>query len=65
MDIFFRVRAVCGESRITVTDETGAQIASFRRERMAPGEMENIKLPRVLLERAQGAITVSVEEGSK
>ena len=65
VDVFFRVRAVCGESCITVTDETGAQIASFRRERMAPGEMENIKLPRVLLERAQGAITVSVEEGSK
>ena len=61
-DVFFRVRAVCGASRITVRDETGAQIASFRREHMAPGEMENIKLPRVLLEKAQGAVTVSVEE---
>ena len=45
-----------------VRDESGAQIASFRREHMAPGEMENIKLPRVLLEKAQGAVTVSVEE---
>lgn len=61
-DVFFRVRAVCGASRIVVKDETGAQIASFRREHMAPGEMENIKLPRVLLEKAQGAVTVSVEE---
>ena len=61
-DVFFRVRAICGASRITVRDETGAQIASFRREHMAPGEMENIKLPRVLLEKAQGAVTVSVEE---
>lgn len=65
IDVFFRVRAVCKESRIVVTDESGAQIASFRREHMAPGEMENIKLPRVLLEKAQGAVTVSVEEGQK
>lgn len=65
VDVFFRVRAICGESRIVVTDETGAQFASFCRERMAPGEMENIKLPRVLLDKAQGTITVSVEEGSK
>ena len=65
VDVFFRVRAVCGESRIVVTDEAGAQIASFRRERMAPGEMENIKLPRVLLEKAQGAVTGSIEEGAK
>ena len=61
-DVFFRVRAVCGASRIVVRDESGAQIASFRREHMAPGEMENIRLPRVLLEKAQGAVTVSVEE---
>ena len=62
VDVFFRVRAICGASRIVVKDETGAQIASFRREHMAPGEMENIRLPRVLLEKAQGAVTVSVEE---
>lgn len=65
VDVFFRVRAICGESRIVVRDECGVQIAAFHRERMAPGEMENIKLPRVLLEKAHGAITVSVEEGSK
>ena len=61
-DVFFRVRAICGASRIVVRDESGTQIASFRREHMAPGEMENIRLPRVLLEKAQGAVTVSVEE---
>lgn len=65
VEIFFRVRAVCDACRIVVTDESGAQIASFRRARMAPGEMENIKLPRALLEKAQGSITVSVEEDSK
>ena len=62
VDVFFRVRGICGASRIVVKDETGAEIASFRREHMAPGEMENIKLPRVLLDKAQGAVTVSVEE---
>lgn len=62
VDVFFRVRAICKEGRIVVKDETGAQIAAFLREHMAPGEMENIKLPRVLLDKAQGAITISVEE---
>ena len=62
VDVFFRVRAVCGKSRVVVTDEAGNRIASFPRERLAPGEMENIKLPRRLLENAQGSITVSVEE---
>ena len=62
VDVFFRVRAICGASRIVVTDSTGAEIAVFRRERMAPGEMENIKLPKVLLDKAQGDLTVSVEE---
>lgn len=65
VDVFFRVRAICKESRIVVKDEAGEQIASFRREHMAPGEMENIKLPRVLLEKAQGALTISIEEESK
>ena len=62
VDVFFRVRAICGASRIVVTDSTGAEIAAFKRERMAPGEMENIKLPKVLLDKAQGDLTVSVEE---
>ena len=65
VDVFFRVRAICKESRIVVKDEAGEPIASFRREHMAPGEMENIKLPRVLLEKAQGALTISIEEESK
>ena len=65
VDVFFRVRAICKESRIVVKDDTGAQIACFSREHMAPGEMENIKLPRVLLEKAKGALTIAIEEGSK
>lgn len=61
-EVFFRVRAVCGRSRITVTDGIGRRLASFSRERLAPGEMEHIRLPRALLNSAQGAITVSIEE---
>ena len=62
VDIFFRVRGELGKSKILVRDETDTQIAAFSRERMAPGEMETITLPRVLLEQAQGAIRVCVEE---
>jgi NADPH-dependent 2,4-dienoyl-CoA reductase/sulfur reductase-like enzyme len=65
VDVFFRVRAICGPSRIEVTDQAGVQLASFPRERLAPGEMENIRLPRVLLERAQGAVTVRVKEDAQ
>ncbi len=59
--IFFRVNRVCGASTILVTSG-GEKIASFRREHLAPGEMEQINVPKVLLEKADGTITVSVEE---
>lgn len=62
LEVFFRVRAVLGACHIYVRDEEGTQIAKFSRERVAPGEMETIKIPKVLLEKAKGAITVSVEE---
>ena len=62
VDVFFRVRGELGKSKIIVRDETDTQIAAFARARMAPGEMETITLPRVLLEKAQGGITVCVEE---
>ena len=59
--LFFRVNRVCGDSEIMVTSN-GAQIAKFKREHLAPGEMEQITLPRVLLDRAEGEITVSIRE---
>ncbi len=62
VEIFFRVNRVCGDSVLCVKDESGAVLASFKREHLAPGEMERISMPRVLLEKAGGAITVSVEE---
>ena len=60
--VMFRVGRVFHKSRIVVRDQAGNQIAQFPREHMAPGEMEQISLPKVLLERAVGGLTVSAEE---
>ena len=56
--VFFRVNRVLGKSEITVQGEQG-ELARFKRERLAPGEMEQITLPRALLEKAGGTLTVS------
>ncbi len=62
VDVFFRVRMVYGNSLIEVTDGEKV-LCSFKRDHMAPGEMEQVKLPRVLLDKASGnTITVSVKE---
>ena len=50
VNISFRVRQNYGPSQITVTCG-GRQLARFKRQRMAPGEMEHIALPKVLLEK--------------
>ena len=60
-DVVFRVNRVCGDSEIVVSDEE-KQIAAFKREHLAPGEMEHIVLPRVLLEQAAGELMVSIRE---
>ena len=62
--LFFRVNRICGASEIVVTSgET--QLATFKREHLAPGEMEQIALPKVLLDRAEGELTVSIREVDK
>ena len=60
--VAFRVNRICGPSQIAVTDSAGNRIAAFRRDRLAPGEMERISLPRMLLEKAVGDVTLSVVE---
>ncbi|MBQ2618870.1 MAG: FAD-dependent oxidoreductase [Oscillospiraceae bacterium] len=61
VEIFFRVRNVRKNTAIRVMDGS-TQIARFKREHMAPGEMETIKLPKVLLDRVQGdTLTVELE----
>lgn len=62
-EIFFRVKRIYGTSAITVKDGD-TQIAGFRREHLAPGEMEKIKLPKALLDKiSSDIITVAAEEG--
>ena len=61
VEIFFRVNRVCGNSVIRVAAGS-EQLAAYKREHLAPGEMERISVPRALLEKADGCITVSVEE---
>lgn len=60
-DVFFRVRRIFGASVINVTNG-GHVLASYKREHMAPGEMEHLLLPAALLEKASGEITISCEE---
>ncbi len=63
-EIFFRVRQIFKNCAITVKDSNGNLIAKFKREHAAPGEMEKIALPKVLLDKIEtNNITVSVEEG--
>ena len=64
VEIFFRVNRTFERSRINVRDGQGS-IASFNRNHMAPGEMEHIVIPKKLLDRAVGDITVSCEEVSE
>ena len=59
--LFFRVNRVCKDSEIVVTSND-EQIAKFKREHLAPGEMEQITLPRVLLDKAVESLTVSIRE---
>ena len=64
VEIFFRVNRTFGRSLITVRDGQGS-VASFKRDHMAPGEMEHIVIPKKLLDRTVGDITVSCEEVSE
>ncbi len=59
-EIFFRVNRVFGSSKINVTSN-GVKIASFKREHMAPGEMEHIILPKVLLDKAKDEMLIEIE----
>lgn len=61
VQIFFRVNRTFGKSAIAVKSG-GQQIARFRRDHMAPGEMEHIQVPGKLLALASGELTVSAEE---
>ena len=60
VEIFFRVNNVYKNMAIRVTSGE-QQIARFKREHMAPGEMERILIPKMLLDKVTGQeLTVSV-----
>lgn len=62
VEFYFRVRRVFKNSKINITCGDSL-IASFKREHMAPGEMENIKIPKVLLSKIEGnEIKISASE---
>lgn len=62
VEFYFRVRRVFKNSKINITCGDKL-IASFKREHMAPGEMENIKIPKVLLSKIEGGeIKISASE---
>ena len=60
-EVFFRVNNVYHDMVIKVMDGD-TQLCAFKREHMAPGEMERITIPRVLMDKVQGdTLTVTVE----
>lgn len=61
-EIFFRVRQIFKNAAIVVMDGNN-QLARFRREHLAPGEMEKIKIPNALMRKIESdKLTVLVEE---
>ncbi len=62
--VYFRVKKNYREPvQVVFKDEENNSIANFKRPYMFPGEMENVRLPRQLLEQAKGnTLTISVEE---
>ena len=61
VELSFRVRSVKQDVQILVKEKEKV-IARFKREHIAPSEMEKVVLPKVLLEKADEEITVSIEE---
>ncbi len=61
VDIFFRVGNKTRQGDIVVESE-GEVIAKFKYEYLSPGEMQKITIPKALLEKAEGHITVSAVE---
>ncbi len=60
-EIFFRVRGIYKNVKIAVDTSDGKRIASFKREHMAPGEMEKIALPPQILKQANSKIKIYIE----
>lgn len=64
VQISFRVRTPMHDAKIVIKDGQGHQIAQFKRDHMVPAEMENINLPKVLIDKLQDSVLAveTVEE---
>lgn len=63
LELFFRVTQVSSSRKICIYDAEDNTIAVFNREHLAPGEMEIIRIPKLLLKKIRGnTLTVCVEE---
>ena len=65
VEVVFRVRRVYEGDLKIVAESGGEPLAAYKREHLAPGEMEHIALPKVLLQRAKGPVTISIQEAAK
>jgi NADPH-dependent 2,4-dienoyl-CoA reductase/sulfur reductase-like enzyme len=61
-EIMFRVSNVFKNVNITVRNQEGELIKKLRRPVVAPGEMEKIKLKKEEIEKANGLLTIALEE---
>ena len=61
VEVFFRVRHVYKNSVIEVKSN-GRILSKFKREHMAPAEMEHILIPKNILEKAADKIIISAKE---
>jgi len=59
--VFFRVNRVMKNSVININSGDKV-LASFKRDHLAPGEMEHIVLPKAVITAAESEITVAIEE---
>ena len=60
-EVFFRVKKVMKSSVIKLKGDEKI-LKTYKREHMAPGEMEHILIPRDVLLSANGGLTISAEE---
>ena len=60
MTVFMRVNNIYHDKALVVR-EGDKEIASFKRQHLAPSEMEKIILPKKLLEGVKGDLTISLE----
>ena len=61
LEVFFRTNKVRGKSLIKVCSN-GKELISYKRDHMAPGEMEKLIIPSSLLADVTDAIEVFVED---